>query len=67
MWFVEPCLTFTADRDGQAVTILVKFSHEAAPSRRFDEPRELAFPMGTDDLAQAVAAWKDELARFPPR
>jgi len=64
--FLEPCLAFTVEA-GASPVVVVKFSHRASRSRRFDEPVGVAFALGTDDLAKAAVEWREEAARFPPR
>jgi hypothetical protein len=65
--FMEPCLTFAIPPDEGAMTVMMRFSHEAAPSRRFDEPVEVLFPMDVDELRQAAMDWVGEAGRLPPR
>ena len=62
--FLEPCLAFSLI---DSSTVAVRFSHEAAPSRRVDEPVDVEFSLGAGWLARAADEWLAEVRLFPPR
>ena len=65
--FLEPCLVFAVSTDGDVVTVVVSFSHEAVSGRREGGPVDLAFTMALGQVKQAAADWVEDVARFPPR